>query len=90
MLSQSPLKIASQFSKNIMGEELIKHRLTKIYTSKALIFTSNYQEADLVISESYEGLKKEKYYFYIDSLTDEEAWVRLFNYVQEQILARNF
>lgn len=90
MSTAHPLRIATQFSKNALGEELIKQRLRKVYTSQVVVFTKDYQQADLVISESYEGLKKEKDYFYIDSLTDNAAWSRLFNYIQERILDRNF
>lgn len=81
------LRIAVQFSLNNLGEYIIKEKLKLIFNHEVLTFVENIDEADLVISDCYEGYQ-EKMGFYIEDFSDKRIWYNLFQFIQEQITNR--
>lgn len=87
---QKKLVIAIQLSKNIMAEPLVKEKLGNIFNPKVLKFTQNVSEADIIVSDSYEGSFPNKSYFYMNSLEDNSQYKQLFHFVENALFVKEF
>lgn len=86
----NPLKIAIQFSKNIVGEITIKERIRLMFNQDMIIFTTNHSEADVILSDCHETNDTQENYFLIEKINDNLIWHGLLEYIQQQIFKKNW
>lgn len=84
------LVIAIQLSKNIMAEPLVKAKLGNIFNPNVLKFTQNVSEADIIVSDSYEGSFPNKAYFYMTNLEDNSQYKQLFHFIENALFVKEF
>ncbi|MBP1043604.1 helix-turn-helix domain-containing protein [Vagococcus sp. BWB3-3] len=87
---QKELTIAMQLSKNIMAEPLVKEKLGNIFNPNVLKFTQNASEADIIVSDSYEGTFPSKSYFYMSDLEDGAQLKQLFHFIENALFVKEF
>ncbi|WP_086314465.1 hypothetical protein A5821_002036 [Enterococcus sp. 7F3_DIV0205] len=83
---QKKLKILIQYSKTIYGYDLIKNRLSNFFSKSAITFTYNMEEADIIISDSYEHTKSENeqaIVFYFEYPYDQDEWHKLLKSISQ-------
>lgn len=86
-----PLKIAVQYSKNTSGAFLIRKKIQKFFPNDIFLFTDDYSQVDIVISDCFEPTdKKIEHFFYMDYLDDELRWYSLFDYLTQILKDLNF
>lgn len=73
-----------------MAEPLVKEKLGNIFNPKVLKFTQNVSEADIIISDSYEGSFPNKSYYYMNSLEDNSQYKQLFHFVENALFVKEF
>ncbi|WP_375270017.1 helix-turn-helix domain-containing protein [Enterococcus sp. DIV0212c] len=80
-----PLYIFCQYSKNFyMGDKIKKYLLTT-FGSRAIHFTTDIQQANLVISDSYEGDISNRDFFYFDAPYESTTWEAVSLFVSTRI-----
>lgn len=87
---QTSLKIAIQFSKNVIAEPLMKEKICAIFNPNLIEFTTYADYADIVISDGYEGDLPQDKYFYMDSLNSNQRWEKLFSFLQKKLFQQEF
>ncbi|MDT2813684.1 helix-turn-helix domain-containing protein [Vagococcus carniphilus] len=75
------LKIFIQYSKNIHSVNLISQTLMDTFNQEYIEIIKNPAEADLIISDTYEGKKFESNHFYFDNTYDADQYSQLLQYV---------
>ncbi|HCJ4447717.1 TPA: hypothetical protein NR419_002496, partial [Listeria innocua] len=86
--TKKTLKIYVQFSKVFLGERLLKQKIENVYNPSTLEFTTNFDQANLIISDSMDTViesKKHKYFYFYD-VNDRRIWLELFQFIQLNIL----
>lgn len=86
-----PLKIAIQYSKNTVGAFLIRKKIQQFFSHESFIFTNDYSQIDIVISDCFVPVNTDvRYFFYMDSLDGELRWNALFDYLAKVLKDSNF
>lgn len=85
-----PLKIFCQYSKNFYTVDEIKNSLSSIFSSSDISFTDNVQQADIVISDSYEGDIPNHNFFYFATPYDPQTWNSLSQFVHSKLYHSSF
>ncbi|MGX7150149.1 helix-turn-helix domain-containing protein [Enterococcus ureasiticus] len=80
-----PLTIFCQYSKNFYTVNEIKSNLLTIFGSKVIRYAETIHEADLVISDCYEGPIDNEKFFYFDNAFDRHTWRALFAFVNSKL-----
>lgn len=75
------LKIFIQYSKNIHSVNMISQTLMDTFNQEYIEIIKNPAEADLIISDTYEGKKFETNHFYFDNTYDADQYSQLLQYV---------
>lgn len=85
---KTTLKIYIQFSKIFLGERLLKQNIENTFNSSTLLITSDFEQADLIISDSMDAIteSKSKKYFYFYDVNDRRIWIELFQFIQLNLL----
>ncbi|MGX7137600.1 helix-turn-helix domain-containing protein [Enterococcus silesiacus] len=81
----TPLVIFCQYSKNFYTVEEIKNSLLTIFGTAVIQFTSDIQQADIVISDAYEGSIPNQNFFYFAEPYNSETWHLLSRFVQAKL-----
>ncbi|EPY1112648.1 helix-turn-helix domain-containing protein [Listeria monocytogenes] len=86
--TKNTLKIYVQFSKVFLGERLLKQKIENLYNPSTLQFTTNFDQANLIISDSMDTIIEEenKRYFYFYDVNDRRIWLELFQFIQLNLL----
>lgn len=82
-----PIRVAIQYSINFMGEPTIKQKLRDVFSADTLLFTTNYNEATLIISDCFAPATGTRDFFYMDSLTDPLRWELLIDFVKDLLVS---
>ncbi|EOJ68423.1 hypothetical protein [Enterococcus faecalis] len=82
------LKIYVQFSKVFLGERLLKQEIENVYNPSTLQFTTDFDQANLIVSDSMDTIieEKNKKYFYFYDVNDKRIWLELFQFIQLNLL----
>nr|OTO07833.1 hypothetical protein A5880_002103 [Enterococcus sp. 4G2_DIV0659] len=80
-----PLTIFCQYSKNLYTVDEIKNGLLTIFGKKIIRFTKIITEADIVISDCYEGDIANDNFFYFDNPFDPNLWKQLSSFVNSRL-----
>ena len=75
------LKVFIQYSKNIHSVNLIGQTLVDTFNQDYIEIIKNPNEADLIISDTYEGKKFDTNHFYFDNTYDADQYLQLLQYV---------
>ncbi|MGX7025467.1 helix-turn-helix domain-containing protein [Vagococcus hydrophili] len=84
------LNIFIQFSKNIHTEALLAHSLTSSFSSEALSITKNPDEANLFVSDSYEGKNCHVEHFFFENTYNSLEYQRLYQFITRLIYDNMF
>ncbi|EGO8640062.1 hypothetical protein EGN27_14310, partial [Enterococcus faecalis] len=84
------LKIYVQFSKNIYDGTLIANSLKTTFNESTILITKNPNEADLIISDTYEGKESKAERFYFEDIRDYENWQNLLQHLTNLIYRKSF
>ena len=84
------LKIYVQFSKNIYDGTLIANSLKATFNESTILITKNPNEADFIISDTYEGEKFKAERFYFEDIRDYENWQSLLQHITNLIYRKSF
>ncbi len=84
------IKIFVNFSRIIAGEDFIKHKILDMFGTDNITFTLNILNADIIISDCYEGNVPQNNCFYIEELYDLGIWKNLFDFIQKYLFFRTF
>lgn len=76
------LSIFVQYSKSPIGNEFIKGKLRHIFNESSLIFTSDSEHADLIISDSVENSKATSHTFFLEDIYNVSLWKELYGCIQ--------
>lgn len=91
-VNQPKLHILIQYSKTIYGYDLIKNKLSIIFGTTILEFTSTIKDADIVISDCFEQLQitssKKPLFFYFEYPYDQIVWQSLIKIISQQICSK--
>lgn len=74
MNSHQVTTIYFQFSRDFTMETYLKVRLSMLFSKTSLVFTDNYPEADIVVSDTLESPTTDKFLCYFNSLHSETQW----------------
>ncbi|MGX7243862.1 helix-turn-helix domain-containing protein [Enterococcus quebecensis] len=80
-----PLKIFCQYSKNFYTVGNIKTNLLTIFGEQVIHFSKTINDADIVISDCYEGNIDNNSFFYFDNPFDPNIWKTLSAFVNSQL-----
>ncbi|MDT1957102.1 helix-turn-helix domain-containing protein [Carnobacterium divergens] len=84
------LKVAIQYSKNIVGESYVENKLTKIFGEETILISNDLRNADLIISDSYEENIEKTDFFYMENILDSQTWKILIQHIQSKIMESSF
>ncbi|WP_430602388.1 hypothetical protein IGJ02_002724 [Enterococcus sp. DIV0724b] len=79
-----PLNVLIQHSKSIYGYDLIKNILLIFFKDTTLRITFDINEADIIISDSFEK-NSDKPFFYFEHPEDSEAWKNLISFISKEL-----
>lgn len=83
--SQSPIYLYLSYSKNLYTVPTIKRLLKTIFSSQILQFTKDMTQADIIISDTYEGDLGSIQHFYFDSEFSNDTWYNLIDFITRYI-----
>ena len=85
-LSKATIKpkvyVYTQMNKDFTAIYFIRRRLLNIFNNNNIIFTYNYQEADIIITDTMQENVMEKAIFYVGSVFDAGEWQKLLMIIQ--------
>ncbi len=76
------LSVFVHYSKTPIGNDFIKGKLRHIFSEKSLIFTSNSEDADIIISDSIENAKETSHNFFLEDIYNVSLWKELYSFIQ--------
>ncbi|MEI5993846.1 helix-turn-helix domain-containing protein [Candidatus Enterococcus mansonii] len=79
-----PLNVLIQHSKTIYGYDLIKNKLLIFFKDTTLRITFDINEADIIISDSFEK-NNDTPFFYFEHPEDTEAWKNLISFISQEL-----
>ncbi|MGX7264692.1 helix-turn-helix domain-containing protein [Enterococcus crotali] len=81
----TPLIIFCQYSKNFYTVDEIQNSLLTIFGRSAIQFTNDIQQADVVISDAYEGNIPNQNFFYFAEPYNPDTWRLLSRFIQAKL-----
>lgn len=75
-----------QYSKTPIGSTFIKGKLCQIFNEDSLLFTSNIEEADIIISDTIEYQQNNATKFFIDDIYSTKNWKDLYLVITEHLI----
>lgn len=75
-------------SKVFTAVYVIENRIQTIFNSDNIIFTNNFYEADIVITDTFEKKSTDQILFYLDSINSSDRWVDLISLIQQKFLEK--
>lgn len=84
------LKIYVQYSKNYITTEEIKKSLSTFFSPELILFVSNIEESDILISDCYEKDYPNEDFFYFENPVNENDWEALINYINGKAYKKCF
>lgn len=84
------LKLYIQYSKKNYGEELIEAKIFQIFSRDHLTITSDSNNADFIISDSYENNNCETPLFYLEDIFNPQIWEVLISQIQQLLFLKSF
>ncbi|MBO0480985.1 helix-turn-helix domain-containing protein [Candidatus Enterococcus courvalinii] len=84
----SKLKIYIQMTKVFTSVYVIQERLRDIFNQKNIVFTDDYSEADIIITDSFEKKIDKQVLFYLDNISNKKRWYELVKTIQNELLDR--
>lgn len=85
---RTTLKLYIQMSKVFTAVYVIENRIQTIFNSDNIIFTNNFYEADIVITDTFEKKSTDQILFYLDSINSSDRWVDLISLIQQKFLEK--
>jgi PPE-repeat protein len=85
-----PLVIYVTHAANISYADFIKSALLKTFNNDALQFCDTPDQAQLIISNTYEGETAEKIIFHFENVFDQKQWKNLINFISDYIYSNVF
>lgn len=76
-------------SKNVAAEKFIENKIKLIFSNNIIELTNDIYQADLVISDSYEGPIKSNF-FYLEKVYTPKTWNDIFICIKNLILDKHF
>ncbi|MFS7401471.1 helix-turn-helix domain-containing protein [Carnobacterium maltaromaticum] len=76
------LSIFVHYSKSPIGKDFIKGKLRHIFNEKSLTFTSDSEQADIIISDSIEAYKATSHTFFLEDIYNVTLWKELYAFIQ--------
>lgn len=67
---------------------VIQERLRDIFNQKNIVFTDDYSEADIIITDSFEKKIDKQVLFYLDNISNKKRWYELVKTIQNELLDR--
>lgn len=83
---KSKIRIYIQMTKIFTSIYAIQERLHMIFNPDHLIFTNNYSEADIVITDSFERKRENQTLFYLDTINNKHRWSDLIKTIQQKLI----
>lgn len=80
-----PINIYVTHSSNIATPSLIKSGITKIFNNELILFCDFPHEADIIISNTFEGYHQTTNIFYFHNPSKKETWEDLFRFISQYI-----
>lgn len=79
----APVKICIQYGRGFYLNDQIKHNINILFQSKNIEYVDTPVNADLIISDSYQGESKHATYFYFYDIHDKNNWQSMFTIVEK-------
>lgn len=91
-INTQPLKttIFIQFTENIHSGDLISHCLTSTFSSDSISIVHNPNEADIIISDTYEGNISHAKRFHFENIYNQQQWKNLLQFITNSIYDNSF
>lgn len=85
----SPITLYINYSADISTALYIKNKLKQFFNPSLISFCEIPEQADIIISNRFEGKNFTHCTFYLENIFDEEAWQRLIMYLSESLIKSN-
>ena len=87
LIETEPIKVYIHYKRSIMGESILKNKLSQLYNTSSMYIVEHIEEADVIISDGigYEKLDAEHSFFY--DIENRKVWQQLFSFLQKKINA---
>ncbi|WP_285141149.1 hypothetical protein, partial [Lactococcus petauri] len=72
--AQSPVYIYLEFSKDITASYYVQNRIYTIYNEDHVIFVTEIENADLIVTDTFDIKKDKEKLFYLSGTNDEKGW----------------
>lgn len=79
-----------QFTENIHSGDLINHCLTSTFSSDSISIVHNPNEADIIISDTYEGSISHAKRFHFENIYNQQQWKNLLQFITNSIYDNSF
>lgn len=74
-----------EFSKDLTASNYIKNRIYSIYNKEHIIFIINSDEADIIITDTFDIEKDPQKTFYLNNIHDQKGWMALIVFIQSAL-----
>lgn len=85
-----PVNLFITNTSNIVNPLTIKNTIKNIFNSNIFNFCSNINEADIIITSTYEGKFNSNNVFYFDNLYDNDSWKKLIHFLSNYLYDHNY
>lgn len=85
----TPISLYVNYSSDISTALYIKNKLKQFFNPSLISFCRIPEQADVIISNSFEGKNSTHCTFYLEDIFDEEAWKKLIIYLSESLIKSN-
>lgn len=75
---------------NIVNPLYIKNIIKNIFNNNIFNFCNDINEADIVITSTYEGKFEANTVFYFDNLYDKDSWKKLIHFLSSYLYDHNY
>lgn len=72
--AQNPVYIYLEFSKDITASYYVQNRIYTIYNENHIVFISDMENADLIVTDTFDIKKDKEKLFYLSGTNDEKGW----------------
>ena len=79
-----------QFTENIHSGDLVHHCLTSTFSPESIAFVHNPNEADIIISDAYEGDTSKAKRFHFENIYNQQQWKNLLQFITNSIYDNSF
>lgn len=85
---ETTLKLYIQMSKVFTNVYIIEKRIRAVFNSKNIIFTNDFSQADIIITDSLEKQSEHQILFYLDSVNNSSRWLDLMTLIQKKFFEK--